>query len=438
MEINFRKGSDCESTASIVVSEIDYKDKVEEKLKKYLKTVDIKGYRKGKVPISVLYDLYGEQIVLEESENICIDGLDEYLISNRMLSIGDYIQTNIKKDGGNLIFEYELHVIDYFDLDFLKNIEVVKYIVNSVSDRKIEDQLYDIQSEDCNIIIADRIGERSTVAGNIEFDGLLYDFIIQIQYLDKTEQEQLLNKTKGDTITLDMKRLLENEAIDYVDEENDFTDQILEMEVVNFCVQEIRDIDFEEINEEGFLDFLGVDTLPPKAELKKFCGERMIQIANISAQKLLKNELRRAALGACKVQLPEYYIKQTVASALGSYDDYKNDSLLNFAIESIRWNIIFESILEKYDLKPTDDLIVEKLQFSTIEALIAYSEETGIDVKAPQIDNFMEDNKNEIVNNALEALNEKLVFQQIENIATISIESISVEDLEKKLAAYEY
>lgn len=192
MKIDFKKGNNCKSTVSISATEENYKEAVNIKLKDYFATAKIKGYRKGKDPISLIEKLYGEQINLEEAENICIDKLDEYLHANRILCLGDLIKTGLKKEGTTLTFEYDLHVLDYFDLDFLKDITLVRYTTTSVSDKEIENQIFDIQSENCNTVDVDKVGQKSNVTGTIEFNNTAYEFVISMHNADSKTQEQLL------------------------------------------------------------------------------------------------------------------------------------------------------------------------------------------------------------------------------------------------------
>jgi trigger factor len=436
MQINLIKGGDCRAIVSAFVSESEYKDRVNTRLREYLTKVDIKGYRKGKVPISLIYNLYGEEIVIEEAEDICINEIDKYLLSNRMLCIGDLIRISVKKDGQGLVFEYDLNVIDYFDLSFLKELELIKYTIAPVSDIAVDDKMFDIQSNNCQTIEAAKVGEKSNVTGSIEFNNVMYEFAIYVHNADSIEQKQLLDKAIGNTVTLNMQNLLDNSAIDCLYEGDDLPDEIFDQEMIEFTIQVIRDIDFEELNEEEFLDFLRVDILPPRSELKELCRERMQYLASISARKLFCEELKKSVLRACKMELPKYYVKEKIESLWGTSGEHYENRLVSYITESIRWNLISELIIAEYKIQPADDLILEALQIAAIDKLVENFKETGVRLKDYQVEKFLDANKEDIATEGSEVLNERLVLEYIESVAIISTELISFEDLESRLSQY--
>jgi trigger factor len=54
------KNSSTEALIKINLKESDYQPKFKEKLKSYSKKAQIKGFRPGKVPVSLIEKMYGE------------------------------------------------------------------------------------------------------------------------------------------------------------------------------------------------------------------------------------------------------------------------------------------------------------------------------------------------------------------------------------------
>ena len=64
MNISLNKASDLQGRLTVVVTEADYKEKVEAKLKDYRKKASIKGFRPGMVPATVIKKLYGQSALM--------------------------------------------------------------------------------------------------------------------------------------------------------------------------------------------------------------------------------------------------------------------------------------------------------------------------------------------------------------------------------------
>ena len=66
MDIQLEKNSSSEALIKINLKEADYQPKYKEKLNSYRKEANIKGFRPGKVPVSLIEKMYGKSIMVEE------------------------------------------------------------------------------------------------------------------------------------------------------------------------------------------------------------------------------------------------------------------------------------------------------------------------------------------------------------------------------------
>jgi trigger factor len=57
-------------TVDLTLEPVDYKPKYEQELKKYKNGVQIKGFRKGMVPMDTLKKMYGKSILSESPDSI--------------------------------------------------------------------------------------------------------------------------------------------------------------------------------------------------------------------------------------------------------------------------------------------------------------------------------------------------------------------------------
>ena len=79
MEITLDKHSVNQASIKIKLSEADYQPKVEAKLKDHARKANIKGFRPGKAPISMVKNMYGTSVLVEEINSILGESLNGYL-----------------------------------------------------------------------------------------------------------------------------------------------------------------------------------------------------------------------------------------------------------------------------------------------------------------------------------------------------------------------
>ena len=96
MDIQLEKNSSTEALIKIKLKEADYQPKLKEKLKSYSKEANIKGFRPGKVPISLIEKMYGKSIMVEEINKLLVDSLKDYITKNDLKIIGEPLPNNEK------------------------------------------------------------------------------------------------------------------------------------------------------------------------------------------------------------------------------------------------------------------------------------------------------------------------------------------------------
>ena len=70
VEITRENTGDLNATITVKIVPEDYRDQVKNVLKDYAKKANIKGFRPGKVPVSVVRKMYGQAVVLEELNKV--------------------------------------------------------------------------------------------------------------------------------------------------------------------------------------------------------------------------------------------------------------------------------------------------------------------------------------------------------------------------------
>ena len=88
MDITLDKKDSNIASIKIKLNEADYQSKVDEKIKGYSKKAQIKGFRPGKVPQSVIKKMYGKSVLVEELNKILSENLNKYIGEEKLDVLG--------------------------------------------------------------------------------------------------------------------------------------------------------------------------------------------------------------------------------------------------------------------------------------------------------------------------------------------------------------
>src|SRR5687767_8278195 len=128
MKIDFNRVDDLNARISIVLEQADYKPKLDENLKAYSKKLNMKGFRAGKTPKSVLTKMYGKGMLEETVTTILNDRLFKYLEEEKIDIFGSPVMDQSAgpidfnpKYTGDYTFAFELGLKPTFDLNYQIN-----------------------------------------------------------------------------------------------------------------------------------------------------------------------------------------------------------------------------------------------------------------------------------------------------------------------------
>ena len=235
----------------------EIKTNVEIEVKKQTKSIQIAGFRKGKVPPTLIKKMYGDALEYEASEKVANHQFWEIAKENHLHPIGQPAMTDIKyKPGEDLFFKvkYEvvpkLNVVDYMGLTIeipkfeIKDDEVeaeIKYILKANSTNEPADEVGDNRNFVLDVEIK-RVDENGKVVEGTKPEN------IQIDLNNERVQQEILDNSKG-------KKVGESFGFSFTDErtekdENGNEKKISENYIYTALIKGIKKVLIPELNEE--------------------------------------------------------------------------------------------------------------------------------------------------------------------------------------------
>ena len=89
MKLEQNRIDDLNLELTLSVTAEDYADSRKKKLNDYRKKADIKGFRKGMVPMGLVEKLYGQQARVDAVNDVIAEGLNNFINENNLRVLGE-------------------------------------------------------------------------------------------------------------------------------------------------------------------------------------------------------------------------------------------------------------------------------------------------------------------------------------------------------------
>jgi len=214
LDITLDKKGNLEAAIKITLKEADYQPKVEEKVKKYSKKANIKGFRQGKVPTSIIKKMYGKSIIAEEINHLVSHSLTDYIKDNNLKIIGEPLPDlekvkNIDWDNQKEFeFEYSIGMVDDFAFDLSKK-HKVKFFQISADTASVNETIENLKKQHGKMTNPEISEEGDSLFGALSqpVTDFIKDCLIDTTLVNKKVMKIFEDLKKGDVIKFDIKSI---------------------------------------------------------------------------------------------------------------------------------------------------------------------------------------------------------------------------------------
>ncbi|MBW7889118.1 MAG: trigger factor [Bacteroidetes bacterium] len=157
MEVTINTLSDCDREMDITMTTEELQPHFEDAYKKALPSIEIKGFRKGKVPLTVVKKMFGKSIEYQTVEDLTNETFRKEAESRNLNPIGVPTITKLNfKPGEPLSFKVKFEVKPEFEIKDLSSISIEKYI-HAATEEEIEKEVTRLQQINASFEPAEKI-----------------------------------------------------------------------------------------------------------------------------------------------------------------------------------------------------------------------------------------------------------------------------------------
>lgn len=387
MEIKQEKTGDLTGRLSVVITPEDYREPVNAVLKDYAKKAQIKGFRKGMVPTSIVRKMFGKGVIFEELNKIVTKSLNEYINESNLNLVGEPLPVSKDIDldpEKELSYEldFEIGLASPFVINYaaLENSPIYKV---AADDTLIDKEIDGMRTQHGEMTNPEESQVGDTLFGKLwEVDangntvegGLERMFAMNPERIvSETLKAEIGNSKKADDrIALKMADLFDNDGeIRELWEKNVQGEQIRELsdaeladikeKSFSFEVRKINRSEKLEINQDLFDKVLGPDQVTSLSDFRDKVASDIEGHLNTQAAKLYRALAIRAIIDATEIELPHEFMRRWLIATREQINETNIDSLYDTFLRSYKWRLIVEKMQEENEqVKVSQENVIDR------------------------------------------------------------------------------
>jgi trigger factor len=364
VEVSINSVTDCDQEINISLSQDELRPHFEEALRKVAPSIELKGFRKGKAPLSMVKKMYGQSIEYDALDNIANESFKKTMEEKNIQPIGTPTLVDLQyKPGQPLSFKIKYEVKPSFELKDYKTVAVEKP-VHTVTEDEISEEMKRLQHINATYEEAQRV------------DGPEYIVTADLQDLDDTGAPLIGKKNDGMRIYLneattepEIKNALSNAEAggtyraSFEHQHGDHTHKVN----LQLTVKKIEKVIHPEIDD-NFVKKVSKEKYATVADFKKGMAEDLQHYWDDQAEKTFTDNLTGEIVRLHEFAVPESLVAKFIDSFM---EDVKNqqpdkqfpkgfdqkkyrDAFRSSAIWQAKWFLIREQLLQKENIVMTD------------------------------------------------------------------------------------
>ena len=444
MKIDKNELGALHSELSITVEKEDYLEEYKNKLVSLQSKAHLKGFRKGKVPKSMVSKMYGASAMQEAVSKIISDKVNEIITGSEYNIIGEPlfldegnppVIDHLNPEDYTYRFEIgtepdtEIKGVDSSDTFTLYSIDVEDSIIDEEIE-SIRQKMGKQGSTDSPIIDGDvvyfQIKELSD--GKVKEDGIESNFSIHIDSVTEDYKKKLLNAKKGDTLEIDVYNLevgmTEENVHKYILKLTD--EQIADVENIGKVYSsEISDVirtTKAELNQELFDGYFGKDEVKSEEEAREKIKTYVSDFYNKEAKNYQSRAIMDKLMSDNDLELPTIFLKKWI-----SQNEEMTDDKFEGFLKELRWSLIKKKLVAQHDIKVEEKEIFDYF----VNAVKSYSPYMDEDSLKNTVFSLMQNR--EQLNKGIDVISTGKLFDILQEEVTSKTESISKDDFYEKV-----
>ena len=429
MKIEQNRIDDLNLELTLAVTSEDYAESRKKKLNDYRKKAEIKGFRKGMVPMSLIEKMYGQSALADSVNDVISSGLNNFISENNLRVLGEPLPAENQPEtdwtvGNDFTFKFDMALNPEISFELSKEDEVTYYTitVTEAAKKEMKDNLLKQygsleegeQAKEEDFIIVD------FEQGDMKVEGTY----VALRNVAEAARASFVGVKAGDVLDVNVNEAFENETdrssmLKVSKEEMANLDPMFKMTVKN-----VKTFVNAPTTEETFEKIFGVKT---EAEFDAKIEEKIRAEYSQEADFRFGKDAKDYLLAKADVKVAEKFLKRwvyVINEGKFSMEDIEKD--WEFFIADYKWQMVRGYLMNKYNVKVEEaDLLASAKGFAAYQfAMYGMN-----NVPEEQLEAFAKNilSQEEQGRRILDKVEDDKTFDAVREVVTLKKKKISVE-----------
>ena len=429
MKIEQNRIDDLNFELTMTVAAEDYSENRKKRLSDYRKKAEIKGFRKGMVPASLVEKMYGQNALVDAVNDVVAEGLNNYIKENDLRVLGEPLpsEEHIQNEwaaGQDFTFKFDLAVNPEVSFELSDADEVTYYTITVTEAAK----------KDMKNTLLKQYGSLEDGKKAKEDDFIIVDFeqgdmkvegtYVALRNVAEAARASFVGVKAGDVLDVNVNEAFVNET-DRASMLKVSKDELANLDpMFKMTVQTVKTFVNAPLTEETFEKIFGVKT---EAEFDAKIEERIRAEYAQEADYRFSKDAKQYLLEKADVKVAENFLKRWVYVANDgkfTMEDIEKDWPL--FIVDYKWQMIRNFLMNKYNVKVEEaDLLASAKGFAAYQfAMYGMN-----NVPDEQLESFAKNilSQEEQGRRILDQVENEKTFAAVREVVTLKKKKISVE-----------
>ncbi len=384
MDISLQNTDKATASLTVKITKPDYQERVGKALKKLRQNLNMPGFRKGMVPLSLVQKQFGKSVLAEEINKLLQEKVYEYVRENNINILGEPLPNEEKQKfldfdaQEEFEFVFDMALTPEFKASLSKD-DVITYYDIEISEEMVDRQVSSYRQRGGKYEKADEYKDRDMVKGHLsELDGegnvkegglKVEDVVVMPSYFKDEEQKQIFSSAKVNSTVVfnpykahggsdvELSALLKINKSDVEAHSGDFS----------FQINEITRFVEAELTQEFFDEVLGKGAVDSEDKFRERIRETIKQrLANDSDYKFLLDARKLLFEKIGNLEFNDELLKKNML--LNNSDKGEDFVAENYdrSKQELTWQLIKEQLVKEYGVKIEQSDILEQAKKAAV------------------------------------------------------------------------
>ena len=364
MKVSNKKADALNYQLTIEIAAADYAEPLRKRLNDYRRKADVKGFRRGMAPMSLIQRMYGDQCLYESVNALVGESLDNFINKEKIRIVGEPMPAEDQPQlnwvaGSDFTFKFDIAQTPELKFEVNKEDKIVYYDINITAAEKKQAREQLLQQYGA-LQEGKKAGENDYIIADIENEGHKAEGVyVSINNVAEEAKSAFIGKKAGDKFELDVNAAFANETDRAAMLKVEKSELASLNPLFTFTVVNVKTFVAAEENQETYDKIFGEGTVTTPEQFEEKVTERIKASHEQDANYRFGADVRKYFVEKAAVELPEAFLKRWLVYANeGKFTAEQVEKEFPAFIEDFKWQLVRGYLMQKFGLKVTKEDIL--------------------------------------------------------------------------------